>query len=258
MEHRLYRRRSGSLLGQDGPAENREHLRLGEPADIGSVRPCVARSLRGFVQQIAVGFLAKGYRYYVTGKIPAKKLGKPGEICASDLKLIGQYGANQSPKVRSAEKTQHGRAGLVYIRWNTKWVMLATPGEHPFFLAEGEAVRDIHIDPLLIYGYVISKRNGYTLVDMKDSAFKNIKERFLALALLGRGQLERLLEAEMRKWAAYEPVKSRWSKLITELNKARKAQKLKPIARDIIPQKRWSVRVFAEPEAPAAARGASG
>ena len=54
---------------------------------------CVATSVAGFVQQLAVAYVAHGYWFYVTGWIPQ---GKPPE--AIDRKLIERKG-QQGPAV---------------------------------------------------------------------------------------------------------------------------------------------------------------
>lgn len=47
----------------------------------------VAVSVAGFLQQLAVSYVANGYFFYVTGWIPGDK---PPE--AVDAKLMGRYG----------------------------------------------------------------------------------------------------------------------------------------------------------------------
>ena len=46
---------------------------------------CVAISVAGFVQQLAVSYIANGYWFYVTGRIPEHK--DPAVI---DVKLIAR------------------------------------------------------------------------------------------------------------------------------------------------------------------------
>jgi hypothetical protein len=52
---------------------------------------CVARSVAGFVQQLAVGYIAKGYYFYVSGVIPAGK-----DPAKTDRKIIEIYGISVS------------------------------------------------------------------------------------------------------------------------------------------------------------------
>jgi hypothetical protein len=47
---------------------------------------CEATSVAGFIQQLAVGYLARGYLFYVTGRVPEGK--DPKRL---DEKLITKY-----------------------------------------------------------------------------------------------------------------------------------------------------------------------
>jgi len=47
---------------------------------------CVATSVAGFVQQLAVAYVAHGYWFYVTGRVPEGK--DPADV---DRKLIARY-----------------------------------------------------------------------------------------------------------------------------------------------------------------------
>ena len=48
---------------------------------------CEATSVAGFIQQVAVAYLARGYWFYVAGQIPAHK-----DLQTVDRKLIEKYG----------------------------------------------------------------------------------------------------------------------------------------------------------------------
>ena len=52
---------------------------------------CVATSVPGFVQQLAVAYVAHGYWFYVTGRVPESK--DPATV---DRKIIRQYGIDVS------------------------------------------------------------------------------------------------------------------------------------------------------------------
>ena len=52
---------------------------------------CVATSVAGFLQQLAVAYMAHGYWFYVTGRVPDHK--DPATI---DRKIIRQYGIDVS------------------------------------------------------------------------------------------------------------------------------------------------------------------
>src|SRR5690349_9625565 len=71
---------------------------------------CVATSLDGFIQQLAVSYLAHGYWFYVTGRIPESK--DPRLV---DRKLTERYGINVSKWTRSRRR-KIGIASVQYLR----------------------------------------------------------------------------------------------------------------------------------------------
>src|SRR5512139_1638962 len=70
---------------------------------------CVATSVEGFVQQLAVAYVQHGYWFYVAGWIPGRK-----DAEAVDRKLIDQYGIGISKWARARRK-QQGLANLHYL-----------------------------------------------------------------------------------------------------------------------------------------------
>ena len=111
-------------------------------------------SLEGFVQYLAANLLPHGYWFYVTGRVPAGK-----DPAAVDKKLTAKYGVNLSRQQRARRKLA-GQANVHYVRLGSFWVLLATCGEHAFFLEEGDAVRDIRHTPLRVGGYSLTVRLG--------------------------------------------------------------------------------------------------
>ena len=85
-------------------------------------------SLVGFVQYLASNLLPHGYWFYVTGRVPEGK-----DPRAVDRKLIEKYAIGLSRQQRARRKLA-GQANLHYIRLGRFWVLLATHGEHAFFL----------------------------------------------------------------------------------------------------------------------------
>ena len=103
-------------------------------------------SVAGFIQQLAVSYVAKGYWFYVCGVVPERK-----DPAKTDRKIMAQYGVGISKWAR-ARKKKAGQANLHYLRHERFWVVIATPGESPFFAAEGQGVRDIRETPLCYHG----------------------------------------------------------------------------------------------------------
>src|SRR5207244_9502130 len=108
---------------------------------------CEATSLAGFVQQIAVSYVANGYYFYVLGRVPERK-----DPRAVDAKLVARYGIDCSKYVRARRKLA-GQANLHYIRFRQVFVLMATHGEHRFFADEAGQVRDVRRAPLRVDGY---------------------------------------------------------------------------------------------------------
>ena len=91
---------------------------------------CVATSVEGFVQQLAVAYITHGYWFYVAGRIPEGK-----DPTAVDVKLIDRYGIAISKWARARRKKQ-SLANMQYLRHERFFILLATKGRHDFFERE--------------------------------------------------------------------------------------------------------------------------
>src|SRR5215210_3660617 len=96
---------------------------------------CEVSTIEGFIQQLAVGYVSRGYFFYVTGRVPCGK--DPRFI---DQKLIEKYGIDLSPWARARRK-RAGMANLQYVRFEDFFVLLATHGRHRFFEEEAKVIR---------------------------------------------------------------------------------------------------------------------
>src|SRR5580658_9181505 len=115
---------------------------------------CVATSVAGFVQQLAVGYIANGYYFYVAGLIPAHK-----DPAKTDRKILDTYHIDVSKWTRSRRKAQ-GWANVQYLRHRQFFVIIATHGLHPLFALEAERLVDIRRCPLQFMGYSIGCRRA--------------------------------------------------------------------------------------------------
>ncbi len=97
---------------------------------------CEATSVEGFVQQLAVSYLAHGYWFYVVGQVPE---GKDSRKVAE--KLVARYQIDLSKWARARRK-RVGLASLQYLRFGRFFVLLATHGTHAFFEEEAPSIRD--------------------------------------------------------------------------------------------------------------------
>lgn len=113
---------------------------------------CEATSIEGFIQQLAVGYVARGYVFYVCGSVPERK--EPRDV---DYRLINKYKIGISKWTRARRK-QAGFSNIQYIRHERFFVLLATPGRHPFWESEAKQIRDCRKTPIKYGGYSV----GYT------------------------------------------------------------------------------------------------
>jgi hypothetical protein len=115
---------------------------------------CEAKSVTGFVQQLVSCYLPHGYWFYVSGFIPPGKAAK-----AVDEKLMEKYEINVSRSTRARRKAA-GLANLHYLRYEDRFLLLATHGHHPFFEEEASCIRDVRRVPIQFAGYSISVKPG--------------------------------------------------------------------------------------------------
>src|SRR5262245_25817966 len=123
---------------------------------------CEATTIRGFIQQLAVQYVGRGYMFYVTGEVPPGK--DPNRV---DKKIIEKYRIDISKASRSRRKAL-GFANVQYLRFERTFILLATPGKHEFFLEEAGQVRDAREIPIKLFGYAVSYRSGHVHVRIEQ------------------------------------------------------------------------------------------
>lgn len=176
-----------------------------------------ATTVEGLVQQLAVAYVQRGYFFYVTGTIPARK-----SPSVADAKLLAKYGVNISRWARVRRK----RAGLAnhhYIRFGRFFVLLATPGEGAFFAEEAGRLRDARRVPIKFGGYAIGYSGGHVRVRIEQRLYRDLKAYFLDLAT--RRSAEQLA-AEFRRYMDFEPyapVRAQCLCVLRGVNRARAA-----------------------------------
>jgi hypothetical protein len=87
-----------------------------------------------------------------------------------------------------ARRKQAGAAGVQYLRWGRFFVLLATHGQHAFFTAEVEQIRDLRRCPLRFEGYSIGCRRGrdgawHASVRIERQRFAELKRELERLAV---------------------------------------------------------------------------
>jgi len=204
---------------------------------------CEATSVAGFVQQLAVAYVAHGYYFYVAGWIPDHKA--PVE---TDEKIIAQYGLDLSRWTR-CRRRKDGAASVQYVRYKRFYVLLATHGEHPFFDAEAKALKDIRVNPIHSMGYSIGCRQGrgggayHASVRLDRTLCQELKRRFEGASL--RQPVEDLASAMQRlPYEHYAPVRDQLRGILRAVNRRRKAAGLDLVPRDAVWLRRIPVRPF--------------
>ena len=203
---------------------------------------CVATSVAGFVQQLAVSYIAHGYWFYVTGRIP-----EPKDPAAIDRKLIERYGLEVSKFTRARHK-RLGQARVQYLRYDRFFVLIATHGEHSFFTAEAGQIRDVRQAPVHFQGYTIGCRHGqgqwHPSVRIEREVHRELKARCVAIALQ-RSVEELWREFQAIPFEPYAPVRDQLHSILRAVNRRRHAAGLEPVPFAALRWRRRLVRPFA-------------
>ncbi|MBX9582578.1 MAG: hypothetical protein K2X87_19910 [Gemmataceae bacterium] len=214
-----------------------------------------ATTREGFIQHLASNLLPHGYFFYVQGLVPAGK--DPRTV---DAKLIDRYGIDLSPSARYRRK-RAGLANLHYLRFGREWVLLATHGEHSFFEAEKETLRDVRKVALKALGYSLRLvKGGYLRKDDPDSSASEDgklrvrvqigRERYLDLKAYFLEVAIRLPPDELAKafhavpFEPYAPVRLQLWNLLRWVNQARHTAGLERLPSSVIRTKRVIVKPF--------------
>ena len=204
---------------------------------------CAATSVAGFVQQLAVNYVARGYYFYVTGIIPEGK-----DPAKTDRKIIAQYGIDISKWARARRKKE-GKANVQYLRHDRFYVIIATHGEHPFFAAEQNQLRNIRKQPLRFRGYGIgigrSRKDGsfHASVRIQRETFREMLEHFKHIAIQ-RTVEELCLELRAIPFEPFAPVRDQFRIILRAVNRARKTAGLEVVPWNAIRLYRKPVYVF--------------
>lgn len=208
---------------------------------------CVATSVAGFLQQLAVCYVGRGYYFYVRGEIPPDK-----DPATTDRKLVARYGIDVTKWTRCRRRKQ-GQASVQYLRHGHFFVLLATRGVHPFFVLEGTRVRDIRRQPLRFMGHAIGCRAGrgggplHPSVRIERGEFAALKARFTEMAVhRSVDDLSRILRS--LPYEPYAPVRDQMRILIRAINRRRKAAGLDLVPAGSFRHRRKVVRPFFRPD----------
>lgn len=233
---------------------------------VGMEYRCAATSIAGFVQQLVSCYLPHGYWFYVSGNVPETK--DPQSV---DQKLLDKYGIGLSRTSRARRKSV-GIANVHYIRYQRRFLLLATHGFHPFFDDEAESIRDARRIPIKFEGYSISVAKGGFLqkpheavvalrdtkwrvrVQIERELYRGLRAYFEDIAVRrSASQLAREL-ADL-PFEPYAPVRQQLLNLVRYINQRRKVASLEPLGFSVLRYRRRIVRPFGTLEMlPATAR----
>lgn len=198
---------------------------------------CEATSVEGFIQQLAVQYVAHGYFYFVTGHVPPKK-----DAATIDRKLLERYGIERSKWSRARQK-HAGRANLHYLRHRDFFVLLATEGAHQFFEAERGQVRDLRRTWLKAFQYEVGYRNGHSLVRIERSEYRRVRSYFLEVGI-HRSATDLAARIFTLGYVPYQPVYRQLRRMVWDLNRARRRAGYEPVALSCVRKLRKVVRPF--------------
>ena len=195
-----------------------------------------ASTIEGFVQQVAVQYVARGYWFYVSGIVPE---GKDPQAVAE--KLIAKYGIGVSKFVRARRKLT-GAANLQLILFGRIFLVLATHGEHVFFEEEQSKIRDCREAPIKFASYSIGFRGGHVQVRIEREAEKDLKAFFKDRALWSKDTLTRLFS--QLPFEPYAPVRRQFLVMLNQVNRLRKTAGLERIETSCLRLSRKPCRPF--------------
>ena len=204
---------------------------------------CVATSVAGFIQQLAVGYISNGYSFYVAGVLPSKN-----SAARIDCKILAAYGIAVSKWTRARRK-RAGQANVQYLRHGRFYVIIATHGVHPFFAAEAKRLRDVRKTPILFMGYSIGcrrERGGgayHASVRINRDYFRELKGQFNRAA--ARSTVEEMCQSlHSLPFEPYAPVQNQLRGLLRAVNRCRAVAGLERVPPEALRLRRTPVRPF--------------
>ncbi|MCR9245156.1 MAG: hypothetical protein NXI31_08995 [bacterium] len=206
---------------------------------------CEAKSVTGFVQQLACAYLVHGYHNYVTGRIPESK-----DARAVDAKMIDRFEADRPRWARSRRK-KNGQGSAHYLRYGDFFVLVATDGPQPFFGEHDESqIRNVRRSPIAFAGYSIGWHRGvdrkwHVSVRIHPDEYLSLKAFLLEVATKRDvGQMSEILAGI--PFEPYAPVRRQLLNLLRAVNRARKVAGLEQVPVQALRLRRSLVKPFVD------------
>lgn len=198
---------------------------------------CEATSVAGFIQQVAVAYLARGYWFYVAGHVPEQK-----DPRAVDRKLIEKYRVD-TPRWERVRRKKLGIANMQYIRHERFFLLMATHGQHRFFEEEAGQIRDARRVSIKYAGYSVSHRNGRVSVRIDRETYRRLKARLVERACR-RSPDTLVAQFANLPFQPYRPVRLQLLSIWRAVNRNRHVGGLEAVPHYCLPQRRQVVRPF--------------
>lgn len=204
-----------------------------------------AVSINGFVEQL-VRYVNTGHYFYVTGQVPSGK-----SAAKIDQKLLRRYDIAK-PRWERARRKQAGFASVHYLRFEDRFLLLATHGRHAFFESHSpEQVHDCRRLGIKFGGYSIRRnccqrtRKWHTLVRLDKPTYLALRAYLVELALRRDPEA---LEDEFRSicFQPYRPVREQLLTILRAVNRKRKTAGLSPLDYRCVPSRRRITKPFGE------------
>lgn len=212
-----------------------------------------ATTLEGFVQQLAVAYIARRYFFYVSGRVPQRLIASE-----HDQRMLQKFDVARSKWSRYRRTKRVGPDGrplanVQYLRYRDFWVLLATSGYHRFYQEHSESsaegitmirqYKDVRETPIQFGGYSLG-HNGKASVRISRPAYRELKGYYLTLATAHRStdRLER--EFQRSPFEPYGGVTRQMFAVLRAVNRARKTAGLLPVPSDCVRVKRNALKPF--------------
>ena len=212
-----------------------------------------AATLEGFIQQLAVGYVARGYFFYVTGHVPSRLAN-----AEHDRRMLTKFNVACS-KWSRYRRRRRGLAGgeslasVQYIRFREFWVLLATHGKHCFFDEHRELAadgltwvpqyNDVRERPIQFGGYSVGWRERVT-VRISPRAYRELRAYFVEQAS-NRKSIESLEhDFSSFPFEPYAGVTRQLLSIYRHVNRVRRVAGLCAVPRECLRIRRRPVRPF--------------
>ncbi|MCY6494549.1 hypothetical protein [Leptolyngbya sp. GGD] len=175
-----------------------------------------SKTLGDFLWRISIDYVRYGYTRYVLREIPEEK-----DLEAIDQKLTQAYSVSACRVTRHRQRTK-GLASVQYLRFQRRFVLLATQGTHPEF--DRLCSYDIRTCPLHFEGYSIGIIGKRSCVRVARRQWRLVEIEMLALATRDRAKVETAFNT--LPYYNFPGVVEQKLKLVKKINALRKPKRL--------------------------------